>query len=491
MDVITTFLGFGAIIFVGFIGILIFEKTNIPEVLLLIFIGLLLGPVLKTFFYIDILPPDLLPSLAPYLAALALIIILFEGGLSLSYEKLMDYVGVAVLHTILIFAGNVIALTLVLHYIVGFPWLIGVLLGSAIGGISGAIVIPMVAGTSATEETKTVLMLESVLTDVLCIVSALTAISVLEGGAVELGDIANSLLQPFAVAGLIGLIFGILWLAVLKRVEGKPFAFMITIAALFVLYGMVEYIKASGAIAVLIFGLVLSNKEEFARIFKIKTKFVFEESIRQFHSEISFLVRTFFFVYLGMVFTLQITNLEIPHLAFLPVLITSSPIIFFAFVMLLILALMFLVRAIGTGVSTCVKKKMKGDRGLIIAMIPRGLAAAVLAQLPFTVPAFLDKGSGYYAALAPYKDWFVNIVFMVIVLSVILTTIGVSVWARLHAPAAPVEKTPEERWRERSRLYKKRAAPPVKPEPRMMKPRQEMEEKKKPLPKERVIKKSP
>ena len=67
-----------------------------------------------------------------------------------------------------------------------------------------------------------------------------------------------------------GAVFGIFWLRVLKMFQGKPYSFMITIAALMVVYSIVEYVGGSGPMSALIFGLVLSNKDEFARNWRKK-----------------------------------------------------------------------------------------------------------------------------------------------------------------------------------------------------------------------------
>jgi hypothetical protein len=59
----------------------------------------------------------------------------------------------------------------------------------------------------------------------------------------------------------------------------------------------------------------------------------------------------------------------------------------------------------------------------------RGLAAAVLASLPFAIPAFTDPGNPdyglYHNTMAPYEAQFLTIAFLVILLTVITTSAGV------------------------------------------------------------------
>ena len=68
---VLAFLVAGLIIVLGFLGEEFFKRTSIPDPILLLLFGVLLGPVLNFFSH------ESLISITPYFAALALIIILF------------------------------------------------------------------------------------------------------------------------------------------------------------------------------------------------------------------------------------------------------------------------------------------------------------------------------------------------------------------------------------------------------------------------------
>jgi len=489
MDVSYLFAGIGTIILLGFLGSLLFERTKVPDILILIFIGLFLGPILSSFGY-EVIPESTLAAIAPIFSALALVIILFDGGLNLNLEKTMQKLGVAIIHTSIAFIGTMFVTAMICFYFLEMDVVIGLLFGCILGGVSSAVVIPIMASASAKEDTKVLLTLESVLTDVLCIVTALILIEILIGGNLDTGDMIQQLLTSFVLAAFIALLFGVLWLWVLKRLEGKPFSFMITIAALLVLYAMTEFIHVSGAIAALIFGLVLSNKDEIARILKIKGSFVFDEHIKQFHSEVSFLIRTFFFVYLGITFVFSIGADSFTNLAgFIPPSIATQPIYVFVLLMSILFIGMFIMRYIAATVTVSIQKESTEDKAYIYAMIPRGLAAAVLAQLPFTIPEFTDSLTGagaplplagqthYYQLISGYQNLFLNMAFMMIVLTVIATTIGVSIIERKRAsPKEPDEPEAKDVWEGKSITYRRtkdthkttdweKAAPPPRPKP--------------------------
>ncbi len=478
LNVLVAFAGIGAIICIGFLGSLLFERTKVPDILILIFIGLFLGPILMSY-NVELIPESYLITIAPYFAALALVIILFDGGLNLNLDKVMSQLGITILHTGIGFMGTMFATAIICYFVLGITdIMIGLLLGCVIGGISSAVVLPIMAGVNAKEDTKTILSLESVLSDVLCIVTALILIEILKGGATNAGDVIQDLLSTFILAGFIGLLFGLAWLLILKKVHGKPFSFMITIAALLILYSAVEYIHVSGAIAALVFGLVLSNKDEFKRMFKLNVDFVFDDQIKEFHSEVSFVIRTFFFVYLGLTFTLSLDFADLAFLPQYPVDLIIPEWIWGVGMYMFIIALavvflgLFLVRYIGATVTTTIKKEIKEDKSFLYAMIPRGLAAAVLAALPFTIPEFkesltpagtplpVDQWTTYYSSIYMYEDLFLNMAFMLIVITVIATTIGIFIIERSKSKNEEdeVEVEPKTDWTEKSRMYKKHSS---------------------------------
>ena len=71
-----------AIFVIGVIGELIFEKTDVPDVVWLILVGILIGPVLGW------VSRDGLVEIAPYFGALTLVIVLFDGGTELRLRDL-------------------------------------------------------------------------------------------------------------------------------------------------------------------------------------------------------------------------------------------------------------------------------------------------------------------------------------------------------------------------------------------------------------------
>ncbi|MEW5955308.1 MAG: cation:proton antiporter, partial [Candidatus Micrarchaeota archaeon] len=260
----------GMVLVIGYVSYEFFELTRIPDVLLLMALGLLLGPV---FGVVNASPGSLIASLAPLVGTVALVIILFDGGLNLNFLKVLKELGKASVFTVIVFALTALFTAVLMQFAFGWPFLHGLLLGFVVGGTSSAIVIPIVSRLVLGEEHKIILGLESALTDALCVVFALALIPVIKSGSVMLSQTAGQLASAFSIAIVIGAVAGFAWLGGLRRLHGRPFAYMLTLAIVFVLYAGIEFVGGNGAIGVLVFGLMLGNFGEIAKRAKIEGEF--------------------------------------------------------------------------------------------------------------------------------------------------------------------------------------------------------------------------
>ncbi|MBN1245211.1 cation:proton antiporter [Candidatus Bathyarchaeota archaeon] len=384
---VIAFLVAGIIIILGFLGEEFFNRTSIPDSILLLLFGVLLGPIFQLFAQEELL------GITPYFAALALIIILFDGGLNMDIREAVKNSPRALVLAIVGWILNVLVTAVLCKYLLGWRLLNGLLLGSIVGGGSSIIVIALVRKLKVTEKIETVLSLESILTDVLCTVGAFTAINIILSGEVSLGAALGSVGIAFAVGILVGLGFGIAWLIIMERIKGKPNAYMLTLAVLFLTYVVTTNLGGNGALSALFFGLIIGNSRHIAKRLKFRTTVSIDASVRDFHSQISFLIRSFFFVFTGLLFSFS---------SFTSVLIG------------ILLSATFLGIRFVVVKMAAVKSELRKYETLMTVMFPRGLAAAVLASLPLT--------SG-----VPDSQVFPEIAFIVILTTIIGCTIGVAV----------------------------------------------------------------
>ncbi len=368
------FILLGAIILLGFAAQLLFERTRIPDVLILMLFGILIGPLKLAEAFTGgstVIDVNLFSSMISVVGTVALIIILFEGGFNLSVFKAFAELSTATWFTFLIFSLTT-ALTALVLSLFGWNFLHGLLVGAIIGGTSSEIVAPILNKSRAGEETKTLLFLESTLTDALSVVAAVIIIGVIAAGAasngagVSLNSAANILFGQFSIAAVIAVLAAVAWIKILSRFSEIPFKYMLSVAILFVMYGFVESVRGSGAVSVLAFGLILGNWNDLAKRFNLGSELAFDRTFRSFQAEINFFVRTFIYVYVGIVFNLFALSND------LGVLLQITA----------VLLALGIARALASRALVAFDPQFSKDRMLVFSMMPRGLAAAVLATLP-------------------------------------------------------------------------------------------------------------
>ncbi len=393
------FLGAAIIIFIGYFGLFFFKKTKVSEILVLMLIGLLIGPIFGVFGEGEL---NVLKNFLPFFASFALMIVLFEGGMQLNFFKTLRALPRIFIFTILVFALTVLLISAAWFFFTG-DLLVGILLGAILGGASSEIIIPLINNTSSREETKILLGLESALTDALCIISAVAVASAiylisLGGGAgIDGFYVGSSILSAFSIAAVLGVVFGFGWLKVMPFFEKKPYEYLLTLGVLMFLYAVVEFFKGNGAIAALTFGIVLGNSVDLMSMLRISPKAV-DSTIKSFQMEVTFLVRTFFFVYLGLLFSLS-------YLQDMTVVLMA----------IIIIGIIIFTRFAGAKIISLFNKAYSGNVLFITTMNARGLATASLISFPAIT--MLNLGNTYLQIAA--------IVFLVIFISNITTTIGV------------------------------------------------------------------
>ena len=372
----------GVVIFSGVAGEAFFKKTGIPDVAFLMILGVVIGPVL------GIIQPETVIQVVPYFAALALIIIMFDGGLNLDIKNMVRTAHFAFVLALLGFILSVVLVTLGAHYVLDWGWLESILLGAIVGGSSSAIVFGLVRNIRISDDAKSMLSFESALTDILATIVAFILFEAILAGQFDLQTLEETLGRAIVVGLILGFGVGIPWMYVSTKLANAQHGYMLTLGILFVLFFLANSFGESGALTALVFGLMLGNKKHLARILRFKLPKI--EMDDPTHNQITFLVRSFFFVFVGLMASFG----QVEYVIF-GILITIA---------------IYYGRTI-IGKITLTKRFSQLDRQVTYVMIPRGLAAAVLATYPITMGL-------------PNAEAYPQIVFFIILSSVIITTIG-------------------------------------------------------------------
>lgn len=389
MDTALTVLFLGILVFLAHFFTVIFSFTKVPDVLFLIIIGIFVGPLL------GILTPAHFGVVGPMFTTVTVVIILFEAGLSLRLDILGKAMRGTLTLTAISFFITMSAIGIVTWVLTELGSLTGFMLGAIVGGTSSAVVIPLVRQLKMQSESGAILLLESALNDVLVIVFTLTFLEVYKLGEFHFGLITGQIISSFILASIFGIIGGFLWSILLKKVHSLQNAIFTTPAFVFVLFGIVESLGYSGYISSLAFGITLGNIQSFnlawIKRYIPQEPVTLNETEKLFFSEIVFLLRAFFFVYLGL--SMQLRDIE-------PVTIG-----------LILTGLIFILRIPVVRFSVN-KSTPIADASLMAVMVPKGLAAAVLASIP------LQRG-------VAGGEFIQNVTYAVVLFSTIFTTLSV------------------------------------------------------------------
>ncbi len=408
---ITAFLAIGAAIILGFFGNAMFTKYRIPEVLILVAFGMIIGPDIlgSKFSLVTDHTIDQVSQFRDLFLSIALVIILFDGGLRLDIRTVLESARLSLLMSVLTMILEMFIIATLVYLISHVDFLICLILGGIVGGTTETVVIPIASRMRIKEKTKSMLIMETVVTDVLVIVTVIALIKIAQSGDANIGTFIVDVAVKFLVGGAVGLAAGIGWLFVLQRLQNQPLSYMLSVGVLFAVAGFVEIpqIQSSSAVAALMFGLAIGNRGYIKRRLTSRTLTLpSDEYLQHFSTEITFFVRTFFFVYLGLMFDFH--SFTALHLV----------------LGMLMISVIILSRRMTSLLAWKVGDLDKNDADAVFSMMPKGLTAAVLATLPAAMLAGAASGI-WESAPVHWKldELFVNTVLIVVLGTTILATV--------------------------------------------------------------------
>ncbi|MBN2335926.1 cation:proton antiporter [Candidatus Bathyarchaeota archaeon] len=290
-------------LFLAYISGIIYTHTGIPDTVWLIAFGVLLGPVLKLF------DPVALRPTTPLLVVMALNLLMFEGGLNVDLSTFRESMAKSLYIGMITFALTTLGVGYLMRYIMPetFTLTQGLLFGAMIGGTSASTVNGVIGSIQRVRgsigETRRFLVLESIVTDSLSIVTAMTLLRLIQMPGVPMNEGIKDIVFVFSAALVIGFFVGVLWVQLLDLIRNRQFNYIMTLAVLFIAYILGERVggPGSGSVAALSFGVTLTNYPLLARRFGLRENVrVDKRRLRSFHEEITFLIRSFLFVFVGL-----------------------------------------------------------------------------------------------------------------------------------------------------------------------------------------------
>ncbi len=408
MSISLLFALLGGLIALAFVANQLFKRTRVPDVIVLMVTGLVLGPLL------GMVRGSEFQSVTHALGTLAVLLILFEGGLELELQAMLRHFTGSLLLSFLAYAFSLIAIALVLRWSMHIPTTAALIVGAVLGCTSSSITLPVLQQIQASTPARVTMILDASLSDTFAILTVGILLDLGHSNVPIATRVVGQLLFVGFISFLLAVVVAVAWAFLLPKVPDQRFWNPLTLAVVLLLYAAAEDIGVSGLITVFFFGIFLANirRAEFDVVKdSLGLEFAGEEHHAQvltFHAELSFLVRTFFFVLLGAVVEFR----ELIH--YLPQAVG-------------VLGAVILARALAVRASSWSWKGLHAsERELILWIMPRGLITVVLA-----LQVIHARGSTY--------DFLPPLAFATILATSLMVIIGSIRASRLPTKSAPDE----------------------------------------------------
>ncbi|PID57903.1 MAG: hypothetical protein CR986_08270 [Ignavibacteriae bacterium] len=384
--------GLAAIIALGIAGQWISWVLKIPSILILLFIGFLIGPIT------GILQPDEVfgELLFPFVS-LSVAIILFEGGLTLKIKELKPVFKIV---RNLITIGTVVTWilsSLAAYYFTNLSLGISILLGAILVVTGPTVIMPLLRLVKPKGEINSILKWEGIVNDPIGAMLALLVFDTII--AAGLGEATTSvifaILKTIFFSTLIGIVGAYLLVFLIKKDFIPDYlqnpATLATLLLVFALSNTIQH--ESGLFAVTLMGIYLANQKQ-----------IVVEHILEFKENLGVLLLSTLFIVLAA--RLQVEDLEM---------LDSGTFLFIAILILLIRP--------ATIFSSTIGSKLSWKEKLYLSwMAPRGIVAAAVASI-FS----LDLARSNYEG----AGLLVPIMFLVIISTILIYGLSATPLARL------------------------------------------------------------
>ncbi len=280
-----------SIIIIGLLAKVLFVKYKIPDVLILILFGAVLG-----FFKLS-------PSVSDgsgvmnVLIMFALIYIVFNGGLPISIKAIFSSARWAFISALLNLFMITLAITL-LSLLFHFSLSIALTIGFLMCVMDGSIINAILENFKFSKRGEAFIQIESAIIDIFVIVAVVT----IWVEKLSFGAISHQIVNFLVLSSALGFIFGLIWGIFIKKIGNIEHISLSTLAVLLLVYVSAEYFNANGVIAVFSFAITMGNLKLISKIMYKKDSEeigALDRTQKIFFNDFAFMLRALLFVFLG------------------------------------------------------------------------------------------------------------------------------------------------------------------------------------------------
>ncbi len=368
-------------------------RLSIPALALFLGIGMLAGSEGIGGIYFDN------PQIAQSLGVVALIFILFSGGLDTSFAKIRPIIGRGILLSTIGVLITVIVVAVAVVILLDFPPSVAFLVGAIVAATDAAAVFSILGTQKIALKGSTVplLELESGSNDPMAIFLTIAAIEIVLQPQTPLLNLTMIFFQQMTLGLVAGFVIGFFSAKLINRLrlQANGLYPVFTSAIVLFAFGLTALFGGSGFLAVYIVGLVMANQN-----------FVHKSSLVDFHDGLSWLMQIIMFLSLGLlVFPSQLPPVGLEGI-------------------IIAIVLIFIGRPLSVFIVLMFSQFDFRDKLMISWVGLRGATPIVLATFPVL-------------AGIPDAATIFNIVFFVVLISVLLqgsSLIAVARWLGIIIP---------------------------------------------------------
>jgi potassium/hydrogen antiporter len=287
----------GIVLAVGSICGVLAKKINIPDIVVFLLVGMLLGPAVG-----GVINVPASSALNQLILLFGSCYILFDGGASVRLSVLKQTaITLVVIATVGVVITGVITGYTVFYLFAdyGVPLIIAMLLGFTLASTDPAALVPIFKQVPIKDRVAQTVMSESAFNDAMGAIAVFTILNIALGaGEFSAGAAVFSLLKESAIGIAIGGALGYLALVLIAHEkydflrEHLP---LVTLMAVIAAYLGAIGAHGSGYMAVFVFGIMLGNRETFG----FKLEHSEEHGMEDFILTTALIMRMFIFILLG------------------------------------------------------------------------------------------------------------------------------------------------------------------------------------------------
>ncbi len=224
-------------------------------------------------------------------ATLALIAILFNGGMGIGLRRFRAAAVPITIVGVLGTFGTAPLVAVAAHYVLGFGWTVALLIGAALAPTDPAVTFSVLAGKEVEGRAGTILEGESGFNDPVGIALMIGMIELATVPDASIVDVLWQFLREMGLGLAVGALAGFVLLQTLRRIPlpDKSLYPLAVLLAAGVIYGITTVAHGSGFLAVFVAGIVIGDAEFPRRI-----------EVRHFHAAVADLGELAVFVALGL-----------------------------------------------------------------------------------------------------------------------------------------------------------------------------------------------